>query len=178
MSQYPLNKCVLVVTNSREENVFAATLALIDTLHEPNGQMVIDWKRIYANRERRKTCIVLAYENRKVIGALICYVNSAFTATYVKPEYRGKGIGSTMIRELRKYHNLANRVLVGDAGFEGWESFFARNHIMRERICGSVDEINVWAERNKGSLLTFLNFNKKRHYLAMMRREQSHGSPN
>ncbi|ARV77002.1 hypothetical protein PHABIO_371 [Pseudomonas phage Phabio] len=172
MSQYPNYGLSFVVTDTVEGNRGSALTGLLYQMHEPNGQLVLDYRRLMKRKERRKTCIVTAYKGITPVGMCVCYINSAFTATYVKPEYRGKGVGSAMIRELRQYHNLANRVLTGDSGFNGWENFFARNHIMQVRTSGSTEEINAWADRGKGSLLTFLNFKKKRQYLTNTRRAQ------
>lgn len=134
--------------------------------------MVLDWKRIMVRKERRKVCIVLAYHGDYPVGAVICYVKRPLVEVYVKPSYRGWGIGDGLIKELRKHHGLAKRVLIGHAGFEGWEKFFDRNHILIQRLCGSKQEINEWAEKSKGSLLTFFNFKSKRAMLAKMRREK------
>lgn len=117
------------VATTKDEIVKFVLIAVKAKLFQMGGNLSLDYAVILDDMCRRKKCMVIAYKGKLPVGVVLMSTVSREVNTYVVPAYRKNGVGRGLIQTLRSHLGLTNSLLIGTAGYEGWEQFFESNHI-------------------------------------------------
>lgn len=158
------------VAHSKEDLSRLATVCLGNRLFEPDGLLTKYYQAIIDKTQGRKMCIVMQLCNGRPSGAIVCFVNAHHVNTFIKPGFRGMGLGTHLVAKLRSELGLERSLLIGVEGYEGYEKFYAKNFIYENIMHFSLEEIKQYPI---DKLVVKVNFNPKRKMLAELRRNIS-----
>lgn len=151
---------------TKDDLTALATLCLNAKLYDDNGLLKHYYETIIKQKQVRKMTIIMQWCNEMPSAVIVMFDTAQHINTYVKPGYRGMGLGSKLVEELRQTTGLVNSLLIGCEGISNWKEFYDANYIYVNIMHFNLEEINKYPI-NK--LIVGVNFKPKRAMLAKLR---------
>lgn len=107
---------------------------VIRSLSKKMTEIHINWQNDFDYMEKQDNLVHYgAYKNAELIGALSLNTSGKISFLWVRPEFRNKGIGRTLIANALKEHNL-EKLMISFPNSSSLEGFLRHNHFKKEKI--------------------------------------------